>query len=607
MTHSNKPVAAREDRGLIAALRLLWTMLTQRRRWQLVTLIGLTIVAAFLEVASLGMLLPFLALVVSPLQESPHPVVQQITQMTGMTDLGTLAFLALLAFSAMAIMAGMFRLLVLVANNHFAFSLATEIGQNIYRRALFQPYVSHLSENSSRLVDASVNKSLHITSNIVAQALNLSSAAFIGTGIVIAITATDPLIAISVGILFSSLYGAIIFFTRTALKRNGEVISSHSARAIRSVQEGLGGIRDVIIDGTQEAYVAIFRAADHPFKMAMSWNAVIAGTPRFIVEMVGMVFIASLAYLFSRSANIADAIPALGVLALGAQRLMPMLQQSYAAVATIRGSEPVLWEVLDLLGRPLPDKAGAALTIPFQREIVFEGVGFLYPTTKRAAVEHVDLAIPKGSKVGVFGPTGGGKSTTLDIIMGLLEPTSGCLRVDDVKIDTKTQAAWRRHISHVPQAIFLSDGSVAENIAFGVPRTAIDMDRVRWAAELAQLSGTILQWPDQYDTLVGERGVRLSGGQRQRIGVARAFYKRADVIILDEATSALDDETEAALMMSVEQLGADVTVLMVAHRLTTLKNCDFVVEIRDGTIAKKGPYKELIGSWRADGNSGHQS
>lgn len=581
--------------GLLKSLQELWRVVPGRRRVQFVSLLGLTILASILEVISLGLLVPFLALIAAPLGGSTHPALTQLMDLTGIHDPAALAFFALVAFCIAAVVSGAFRLFVLYANNRFSFALATELGQQVYRRALYQPYVVHLISNSSALVDAAANKATAVAANIVGQLLGLATALFVGGGIILAITLTDPVVALVVAVIFAIIYGCVILATRAALRRNGLIVAIESARAIKALQEGTGGIRDVIIDGTQEAYVDIFRAADRPFKLALGRNAVIAGAPRFIVETVGMVLIAAMGFIFARNGSIADAIPTLGVLALGAQRLLPMLQQAYAAVAVIRGNEPLLDQVLQYLRQPLEAPEAKTSEIVFERQIELRNVCFSYPSSGTCVLSELNIVIPKGSKVGFFGPTGGGKSTTLDVIMGLLQPEHGAMLVDDVAIEAANTRGWRKHVSHVPQSIFLADSSIAENIAFGVQSSLIDNDRVRSAARLAQIDDVVASWPDRYETIVGERGVRLSGGQRQRIGIARALYKQADVLILDEATSALDNDTEAALMDSVHMLGPGITVIMVAHRLTTLRNCDFVVELQGGRISRIGAYNELIG------------
>jgi ATP-binding cassette subfamily B protein len=311
-----------------------------------------------------------------------------------------------------------------------------------------------------------------------------------------------------------------------------------------------------------------------------------------------MVLIAVLAYSLAGSpSGIVNAIPVLGALALGAQRLLPVLQLAYAGWSSIRGSQASLADALDLLDQPMPAHADAPLPapLPFKHSITLKGLAFRYAENTPWVLQHgLTLSIQKGSRIGIIGTTGSGKSTLLDILMGLLQSPHGDLAIDGIKITEKNQRSWQAHIAHVPQAIFLADTSIAENIAFGVPVAQIDNNRVREVAKKAQVAQAIESWPEQYDTLVGERGEKLSGGQRQRIGIARALYKRADVIVFDEATSALDNDTERAVMEAIENLGDELTVIIVAHRLTTLKNCTEVVELEDGRIKRSGSYENIM-------------
>jgi ATP-binding cassette subfamily B protein len=364
------------------------------------------------------------------------------------------------------------------------------------------------------------------------------------------------------------------------------------------LQEGLGGIRDVLIDGSQATYCEAYRAADHPLRRAQGANYFITVSPRFGVEALGMLLIAALAYgLAQQSDGLAKAIPVLGALALSAQRMLPVLQQAYESWSNIRGGQASLQDTLDLLDQELPDYAEGPAPRPmaFRHWIDLKGLSFRYSPQAPSVLNGLNLRIAKGSRVGFIGTTGSGKSTLLDVVMGLLHPTEGTLEIDGQPVTAGNHRAWQAHIAHVPQAIFLSDCSIAENIAFGVPRDEIDFARVRSAARQAQLAEIIESWPRQYETLVGERGVRLSGGQRQRIGIARALYKQADVIIFDEATSALDDKTEAAIMQAIDSLPGELTTLIVAHRLTTLKNCTQIVELGNGgTISRLGSYQDIV-------------
>jgi len=366
---------------------------------------------------------------------------------------------------------------------------------------------------------------------------------------------------------------------------------------IKALQEGLGGIRDVLLDGTQATYCQIYRDSDIPLRRALANNQFISGSPRFGIEALGMVLIAVLAYsLATTEDDVANAIPILGALALGAQRMLPMLQQGYSSWSNIRGGLASLYETLDLLEQPLPAHSSSAPPVPiqFEQSIGFKQLKFRYAVETPWVLRNFELTISKGARIGFIGTTGSGKSTLLDILMGLLESTEGQLSIDGIPIDEHNRRAWQTHIAHVPQSIFLSDTTIAENIAFGVPIDQIDLQRLHQAAQQAQIADIIESWDEQYETPVGERGVRLSGGQRQRIGIARAFYKQANVFVFDEATSALDNDTEHAVMEAIDNIDREITILIVAHRLTTLKGCDKIVELEHGTIKRIGTYVEVV-------------
>jgi ABC-type multidrug transport system fused ATPase/permease subunit len=310
-----------------------------------------------------------------------------------------------------------------------------------------------------------------------------------------------------------------------------------------------------------------------------------------------MVVIAGIAYSLSQSAGgISASLPVLGALALGAQKIMPQMQQIYFGVVSVGGSQQALFDVLALLEQPiLIEEASPVPSIPtnLKHSIKLCNLSFRYRQETPEILKDLNLEIVRGSRVGFIGKTGSGKSTVIDLIMGLLEPTSGCIKIDGLSLNKKNRGEWQSRIAHVPQTIYLADSTIAENIAFGVDTHLIDHERVQDAARKAQLSEFIGTLAARYQTAVGERGVRLSGGQRQRIGLARALYKNADLLILDEATSALDDATENAVMQSINSLGNEITVLMIAHRTSTLSNCDRIFELEDGRLKKEYGYEEL--------------
>jgi ATP-binding cassette subfamily B protein len=323
---------------------------------------------------------------------------------------------------------------------------------------------------------------------------------------------------------------------------------------------------------------------------------IVGASPRFLIEALGMALIAVLAYTMAqRPEGLTGAIPVLGALALGAQRLLPVLQLAYGNFSSIRGNRAIFEDVIDLLDQPMPtEELGVVKPITFERDIKLNNLSFQYTKQAPMVLKNVDITITKGSRVGFIGSTGSGKSTLIDLVMSLLKPTHGSLDIDGQAITTSNHRAWHAHLAHVPQSIFLADSSIAENIAFGVPKPLINMRSVQIAAQQAQIAQTIEGWQEGYETFVGERGVRLSGGQRQRIGIARALYKQANVIIFDEATSALDNETEREVMQAIDSLGSDLTVMIVAHRLSTLKHCSHIVELKNGQVVRQGQYDEIV-------------
>ena len=279
---------------------------------------------------------------------------------------------------------------------------------------------------------------------------------------------------------------------------------------------------------------------------------------------------------------------------MGAQKMLPLLQQSFAGWASIRGGQASLSDALDLMEQPLSVNINGDAGIEFRREIVFRKVSFAYAAEGAEILRSIDLSITKGSRVGIVGSTGSGKSTFLDVIMGLLKPSGGQILVDGVEITDANRQAWQRHIAHVPQNIFLYDSSIGDNITLS--GESVNLERVRSAAAMAQIEEFIDSLDEKFATSVGERGVRLSGGQRQRIGIARALYKNADLLVLDEATSALDNATESKVMQAIDGMGGNLTTIIVAHRLSTLANCDQIIELEAGRIKRIGRYEDIFGA-----------
>jgi ATP-binding cassette subfamily B protein len=578
-------------------LNRLWQHISRRRRRQFGSILVLMLLASFAEILSIGAVLPFLGVLTAPERIFEHPSVQPIIQALGLTAPSQLLFPFTIMFGTAALLAGAMRLLLLWASTRLSFATGADFSISIYRRTLYQPYAVHCARNSSEVINGISGKANRVISSTIAPTLTLISSSAMLITILIALLVVEPVIALAAFGGFGLIYVLIIRLTRKQLLANSQRIARESTHVIKSLQEGLGGIRDVLIDGSQTTYCQIYRNADLPLRRAQGNNLFISASPRYAMEALGMLLIATLAYSLAQQADgIAKSIPILGALALGAQRLLPVLQQAYAAWSSIRGGQASLQDTLELLDQSVPDYADqpVAPALPFKRNINLKQLGFRYSPQTPYVLKQLDLAIPTGSRIGFIGTTGSGKSTLLDILMGLQQPTDGVMEIDGQAVTSTNNRAWQAHIAHVPQAVFLADSTIEENIAFGVPKDLIDHQRVMDAAKQAQIANVIETWPKQYQTFVGERGIRLSGGQRQRIGIARALYKQADVIIFDEATSALDNETEQAVMQSIESLSQDLTLLIIAHRLTTLKNCTQIVELGDGGIKRSGSYQNIM-------------
>ncbi|MCE7505311.1 ABC transporter ATP-binding protein/permease [Polynucleobacter sp. IMCC30063] len=585
-----------QPQGIFQLLGRLWHHLSKRRQHQIELLIVLMILASFAEILSIGSVLPFLAVLTDPNRVFGLPILQPLIQILGITNSAQLILPLTILFGLAAIFAGGMRLLLLWTSTRVSFAAGADLSYGIYERTLYQDYAVHISRNSSVVIDGILIKTNSIIFDGLMSAITLVSSLVMLVLILGALIWVDPQTSILAFVGFGLIYVVVLLATKKQLKENSAHISSESQRVIKTLQEGLGGIRDILIDGSQEEYCKAYQRADRILRRSQGSNSFMIMAPRFAVEAIGMLFIAALAYFITNEGtSVARAIPILGALALGAQRLVPILQQAYASWASIKGSQGALVGSLELMDQPLPKHLQLATPKPigFQHSIVLSNLGFAYSPTLAPIFQGLNLSIAKGSRLGVIGATGCGKSTLLDIIMGLLPPTTGQLIIDGKNIDDSNRRAWQLHIAHVPQAIYLSDSSIAENIAFGVPLQSINLARVREAAAQAQILNLIDSWPNGLDTEVGERGVRLSGGQRQRIGIARALYKKADVIIFDEATSALDNDTEETLIQTIANLDAKLTIITIAHRLTTLRNCTQIIELEKGVIVRTCQYADL--------------
>tara|TARA_B100000575_G_C23130364_1_gene655619 strand:- start:209 stop:1972 length:1764 start_codon:yes stop_codon:yes gene_type:complete len=578
-------------------LKNLWNHLPKHRQKQFLILQVFIVFTSFLEMLSLGAVLPFLTALSEPEYLFNLNYAKPFIEFF---DIGTpddLVMPLTIIFVILILLAALIRVILLWAMIRISFTTGADLSINMYRHTLYQDYEIHVSRNSSEVINGIITKTKTVTSGIIYPLLNLISSVLIIFGIVIVLLMVDVFITSMAFFGFGGLYLIVMLSTRGFLNKYSQIVANKSDLMVKSLQEGLEGIRDVLINNNQSFYTQLYKKSDLEMRQASWRNEIIAQSPRFGMEAIGITIIAIFAYSSTFSTGGIDKVlPLLGIFVLGAQRLLPLLQKAYGSYSRIKASKYSLLDVLDLLDQPLPDGINLSQSEPisFQKSIELKDLSFRYSKDSPWILKNINLKISKGSVIGIVGVTGCGKSTLVDILMGLLIPTSGEMKVDNITINNKNKRSWQSHISSVPQNIYLTDSTLEQNIAFGLANDDIDHSRVKKAAQLAQISDLVESWENSYQTIVGERGMRISGGQRQRVGIARAFYKQSNVIFLDEATSALDDETEQAVMKAIDSLDKKITVIIIAHRLTTLKNCDQILRFHDDHLTQILSYEDLI-------------
>jgi ATP-binding cassette subfamily B protein len=564
------------------AFSALFRLLSPARRRQFVLTLGLMLLGAVAEMVTIGAALPFLALVADPHSALVPPrLLEMLTGIGGSAVVGA----ALLLIAAALAAAGV-RLALTWGSQRFVMATGHDMAAAVFGRMLRQPYAEQVRRNSSQTL-AAVEKVQGVVFGLLQPAMQGLIGIFIAACVFAVLLRIDARAAGLAAVAVTLAYVGVSLLVRPRLRRNSEALAGTMVERTRTVQEGLGGIRDIILDRSEPLFEAKFSELDSRYRRAQAATQFVAGAPRFIVEAAGLVAIALVTLAMSlEPGGVVKAIPVLGALALGAQRLLPLLQQAYYGWSLVSGNYRAFRDVVEMMEAPVPAPQPEAPPLPIERELAFEGVAFRFPEG-RFELKDVSFRIRAGEHVGIAGATGGGKSTLLDLLMGLLEPDEGRILVDGRPLDSANRPAWQAGLAHVPQTIYLADDSIAANIAF--PRRPEGMDRELLAAAVraAQLETFLAGLPDGLDTYVGERGVRLSGGQRQRIGLARALYRRPRLLILDEATSALDETTEQAVLAALQTLRRDMTLVTVAHRATTLAACDRLIRVDGGRVSEE--------------------
>jgi ATP-binding cassette subfamily B protein len=551
-----------------------------------------SIFSSILDTFSVGAIIPFIAIVTNPNQIMNSDKVKYFMQLLNINDSSELIKFITVLFVGLTILVSVVKWVQNYLNLRLTNQIASQLAFKLFNVALYQPYILHTQRNSSHTMFV-VSRATELLNLVINPVVLFISSFFTILFISIFLILLNPfLITVTLSIVLT-FYFVVVFITKGIIKKESEILSDSSIKLNKSMQEGLGGIRDILLDGTQQYFSENFHKQDSIVRNSNIKINLITNTPNIVIQTAGIAGIAILVTIISDGNSINSGLPMMGALALGYLRISPALQNVYSSWVLIKNGQVNIDRVINFLHEVDFTNISKIETqsLVFSNEIKLKNVSFRYNDNSPFAIKNLNLDIKKGERIGLVGKTGSGKSTLCDVMMGLLSTTNGSLQIDDIIIDQNNMRSWQNHIAHVPQVIYLSDGTIAENIAFGVSKENINYAKVEIAAQKAQIAETITNLEFGYQTLIGERGIRLSGGQRQRLGIARALYKEADVIFLDEATSALDDETESDLINAIEGLDNDLTIIMVAHRLTTLKNCNRILELNKGKIIQYESYE----------------
>lgn len=581
------------------SLRDTWTLLDRKRKVKFLFVLSLMLLSGAAELVSLGAIVPLLAFLSDNNQLKQFPYFGAILSYFGIKSrISTTVFLCAV-FALVAVLSGLVRLINLWLSGRFAAEVGSLLSCEAYRNTLLQPYSFHLYLDSSRIISSTQNQVNRCVAALFG-VMQLITSVIVSIFIVAALVAINAFIALAAMSIFSFCYLLLYQFTKRVLSSNGRLIAQYSHMQVKALRDGLGAIKNIILSGRYHEFISSYYLADVPQRQLEQSNRFISQYPRYILEVISLVFVSVLAcYAVIFYPNKDQIIPILGAFALGAQKLLPSLQLAYSSSATIKACTPDLSDILELANQKVEDINNCAVD-PYQLQssIEFRRVSFSYNSKTAYTLSGISFNILKGEVLGLVGETGSGKSSLIDLIMGLLPPADGNILIDGVNLYDSDSlgfvSSWRRSVAHVPQRVYLSNASISDNIALGLPPGRAVRAEVELAAKKAEIHSYILSTSSGYDTNVGEGGIKMSGGQLQRIGIARALYGNCSLLVLDEATSSLDSETEEKIIKNIHSLDPSVTIIMVAHRLASLKGCDRIFKLKSSGLFIYGSYAEFM-------------
>lgn len=584
-------------------LRRTIRLLTPKERLQGLRVLLLVALMALFESVGVVAIMPFLAVLADASMITTNPILARIHALAGNPPAETFLLWLGIAAISLILFGSIVRTVTEFTLNRFIQLRVHSFGARLLETYLRQPYGFFLSRHSGDLQRAILSEAEKVVTHVYWPAMMMIANGTILLALVVVLVAVDPMVAVGAGLVLGGSYALVYWVVRGHLRRIGEEGVALNRDRFQATTEALGGIKGIRLLGAERHYLGRFAIPSEALARRMSAGNTISHVPKYAIEAVGFSGVLGLALLLlarhgGNSAAMGEVLPLIGLYAFAGYRLLPAVQAIYRGFTLLRFGDAGLESIeadlaLATQGRDLPETMAAPM--PLKRLVTLEGVEYTYPGSDGVGLHGVDLNIRAGARVGIVGRTGSGKTTLLDTILGLLEPSSGRLLIDGVPVTAQSLRSWQRSIGYVPQDIYLRDGSVAANIAFATPEDEIDMARVEASARLARLHDFVAQdLPEGYRTEVGERGVRLSGGQRQRIGIARALYHDPVLLAFDEATSALDNQTEREVMEAIASLEGGKTILMIAHRLSTVRDCDLIIVMDRGRIVASGTYDDLL-------------
>lgn len=581
-------------------LKKILYLLSAHERKRAILLLGMILIMALLDMIGVASIMPFIAVMTNPELVETNFILKtayETSSIIGVKNAQQFLFVLGISVFLLLIISLSFKALTSYAQVRFTTMREYSIAKRLVEGYLHQPYSWFLNRHSADLGKTILSEVGLIVSKGIGPMMDLISQSTVTIALLVLLILVDPKLTLIVALTLGSAYGLMYLFSQNLVKQIGKKRLKANEGRFTIIDEVFGAFKEVKVGGLEETYLQRFSDPAKTLADQSAKLSIISQLPRFALEAIafgGIVLV--VLYLISQSGSIINVMPVIALYALAGYRLMPALQKIYISLTELRVVSPSLNAIYnDLTNLQTTSKKTNKDVLHFDRSINLKNIYYHYPNASRTALKNINLTIPARSTIGLVGATGSGKTTTVDIILSLLEPQKGSIEVDNIVINKFNSKAWQNFIGYVPQEIFLSDDTVAANIAFGVDPKRIDIEAVEHAAKIANLHDFVTsELPFKYQTTVGERGVRLSGGQRQRIGIARAMYHKPKLLIMDEATSALDNLTEQIVMEAVHNLRRNITIILIAHRLSTVKKCDKIFLFDKGKLEGQGTFKELI-------------